>query len=1345
MKYNHYLLGLALLVAGALPSFSQVSNDNEDEVYKVEARAASTNYREGEVLVKFKSNSAVRVKRLKSGKFMSSGVSSVDALFRQLGAEEVEELMPRTGSKVSQKRVKSFAGTEVKDSNLGKLFRVKLSGEKALSVYEAIEQLQTSDEVEYAEPNYLAYIMADADDYAAEPLYNQQWGLPAINMPALWSAEKIMSRRPVIAILDTGIDITHPDLADNIWTNAIEAEGEEGYDNDNNGFKNDIHGWDFINQTGNIRDFNGHGTHCAGIAAAIGNNGVGVVGANPDALIMPITIMQSDGTGDIATIIKGIDYAVANGADILNMSFGTYSVSSALQEALGKAYQTAVLVAAAGNNNHCLNHSHLFQFEPMPMFPAAYNFVLGVQASASNGRLANYSNYDDNGAFFSAYSEDKLYNYELQAPGNDIISTWPNGNYKRLNGTSMACPLVAGALSRLIQCKEIDSKEELFGDLIHSVTTAGDLDIYKTYQMCDANRQPSLSFVTYTIDDSEGDGDGIPDAGETIAIYPTVRNGWGQARNIRLSMELGELEDENIVEFLDYNNVDFGSELSDYAKNITATPLRLKINEACADNRHIKLILKVTCDEASAEGELQFALNVRNITKFSGFISENTTLSGGKTYYVDKDILVSGCTLTIEPGTRLEFADGKTLKITSGAHILARGEPGNMIVFTGSNFTIDAPTFQNNHYWTNEDHSILSYHQSIETPIEYTGWICLNENDYFNEAILPDLNLYSIVKDEYHNEAVSHTIIPNDTIEYCIIDNGICSQGVYLKDCISSPGQYAGERCNITNGVLRYTYWMCPVFFSNFVNLSTNRYAISRARYIRDNNFFNVQDYNGYILDSSPIQSPESGIIKMYRPSYFGTTREDLIRPYVREFGNCSGVYTQLDLSNMRTEPVAEAHGVVWKVEVDGYDAQDEYEEMPPLGVGNHVFQVYFNRPMNKNVAPQISFGVREPYTQVPVSLNGRWSSDGKIYTAFVKITGKTSSDGYNTIYVYGAEDDEFFEIPYEKTRFHINVQSAGSMATGFAAEAELGRVKLTWNNDENDFDDAMGFNVYRYTVNDAGIADTIRINEEIVDIETTTYTDYDVVPGTTYYYLYRVLSTDLQEYDVSNVVAVTPLTSSKGDANGSGDVDVADVITTVNYASGQQPKPFIFEAADMNDDLSIDILDVIGIIKQIMNPNAEAKPSIAAVATYTIEDGVVYVDSPVEIAGVQIQLATSSRKDIRVAEDMKGFEHTSAWLSDNDYLFLGYNMNGKTLTTGKHAILIIDDAQIADIRLSDVYGHNIQTISDTVVKIDRMARDVMTVNGIYDLQGRKITGNTNQLSKLPKGVYIVNGQKVVR
>ena len=335
-----------------------------------------------------------------------------------------------------------------------------------------------------------------------------------------------------------------------------------------------------------------------------------------------------------------------------------------------------------------------------------------------------------------------------------------------------------------------------------------------------------------------------------------------------------------------------------------------------------------------------------------------------------------------------------------------------------------------------------------------------------------------------------------------------------------------------------------------------------------------------------------------------------------------------------------------------------------------------------------------------------------------------------------------------------------------------MGRVELTWNNENNDFDDAMGFNIYRFGesyekqiynphYDDNGnyveyetimVTDTICINKEIVDIETTEYTDYDVIPGKTYYYMYKVLSTDLKEYDVSNVVAVTPLTSTRGDANGSGDVDVADVITTVNYAAGMNPKPFIFEAADMNTDQMIDILDVVGIIQGILNPSLLTTASVGAEAIYTIEDGTLYVESPVALAGVQVQLSLpsdyKSEGMLKVAEDLDGFEHPSVWLSDNDYLFLAYNMNGKMLTPGKHALMYIGNAEIASIRLSDAAGRNVTALNsegEDPTGIDRMGKDAMTVKGVYSINGQKMAGSLEQMKKLPKGVYIIDGVKVVK
>ena len=318
-------------------------------------------------------------------------------------------------------------------------------------------------------------------------------------------------------------------------------------------------------------------------------------------------------------------------------------------------------------------------------------------------------------------------------------------------------------------------------------------------------------------------------------------------------------------------------------------------------------------------------------------------------------------------------------------------------------------------------------------------------------------------------------------------------------------------------------------------------------------------------------------------------------------------------------------------------------------------------------------------------------------------------------------------------------------MATGFAAEPGLGSVKLTWNNENNDFDDAMGFNVYRFQLGEENdTINRVRLNETILDIEATEFTDYEVTPGETYYYYYKVLSTDLKEYDISNVVAATPLTSTLGDANASGSVDVADVITTVNYAAGMDPKPFIFGAADVNVDEEIDILDVIGIIKIITHPNSAATASVEAVAEYSVEDGIVYVDCPVDLAGVQLMLTADREATITATEALNGFEQVGAWMDETSYLFMAYNMAGRVIPAGRHAILNIADAGITDIRLSDKDGHNILAVPAVPTVIDHIAADQQVRRGVYDLMGRKVANDASLLPRLQPGIYIVNGQKVV-
>lgn len=1332
------------MAGSATNAIAQVSNDNDDQVYKV-ARPQLHDYVQGEVLLKLKDSQSANTRS--AAVKGSAGISSLDDILKEYGVEEMEQLLPNAKS---TSHAKAFNGDTVEERDLTQLYKVTLSAEKQQETTQMIERLKALPEVEYAEPNYKVYL-ADANiaaNFGGNPYTTQQWYLDSYGVKQLWNKPILNPKRPVIAILDTGVDMTHPDLAPNLWTNTAEAEGEANYDNDGNGFKGDVHGWDFINNTPNIKDFNMHGTHVAGIAAAA-NNGIGIIGANPMALIMPISVMQSDGTGDVATIVKGIDYAVKMGADVLNLSLGTYANSRALRQALERAYSSCVIVAAAGNDGTCINSPHHPRpcYGAAPMFPAAYSFVLGVQATTSGGGLAGFSNYDDDGKTFSSVTtlqDPDGFNYELKAPGTDMLSTIPGGKYKALNGTSMAAPLVAGSVSALMMVKNYDSQEILWGDLLHTDNIA------QAYAVANRPAELDLMKIQYRerkelADETEDDysNDGEIDAGETVSLYPVIRTTFGAASNIKMKLEMGdEFEDPNTVEILTPGWVDFGLNLDAYGRGVSLNPMQLRVASNVADNRHIKMKFTAKCDESNTQYVGTFTLVVTNMVKISGLISEDRTLTADHVYLVNENLgIMKGATLTIEPGTRLEFMEDMTL--SSFGKLVANGTPEKPIIFTG-------------------------YHGA-----RWRGIRTHNKSSY-----------------DYY---------PLDTISYCKIDGfDKGSQGTrvyfpYMKDCSLEPSYLfsfygmSGERITVmgvngssigneiafdNNSNIQYSnivnnFGRSTTDLTRYSKLHYNNYFNNFAQYTGSGKYQNKY-YSLYMYTSTPQ------IDKSEKPSYLGTSREDIIRPYIYELGNAPDTYGQIDLSNMPARPYAEAHGIVWKVCVNGKDAQDEYEDLAPLGVGKHKFEVYFNRPMNKAVAPQIAFGVRDPYTQNVVNEEGSWNEEGTIYTAYKTINGKTKSDGVNRIYVYGAEDNEFFECPYEKTRFNVMINAAGSMATGFAGEGQMGRVKLTWNNENNNFDDAMGFNIYRFgeeyektlpagyyngiTPTEWGVgtyydertimvADTVRINQEIVDIETTEYTDYDVTPGETYYYMYKVLSTDLKEYDVSNVVAVTPLTATMGDANGSGDVDVADVITTVNHAAGMKPKPFIFEAADMNTDLQIDILDVVGIIQKILNPSAQSLSLMSeATATYTVEDGVLYVESPVALAGVQVQLNMNEKRDVTTTEALNGFEQVSAWLSDNDMMFMAYNMNGKTLSAGKNAVLNIGDTDISTIRLSDAQGHNVPAqAGNGTTGIKAPGSKIMRQGGVFNLNGQKISGKAVDLQKLPKGVYIINGEKVVK
>ncbi|MBC2695056.1 MAG: S8 family serine peptidase [Desulfobacteraceae bacterium] len=311
-----------------------------------------------------------------------------------------------------------------------------------LTVQEMIERLSRSPLVGYAVPNYIRYLNRTPND----PDYSEQWALnntgqtggtpdADIDAPEAWDLQTGSSSM-VVAVVDSGIDLTHEDLAANLWTNPGEIPGN-GIDDDDNGYIDDVNGWDFRDNDNDPTDTSpicgGHGTHVAGIIGAVGNNGVAVVGVNWDVQIMPLrcfgAFLGIFCTANDSDIMEAIEYYTDFGVRVSNNSYGGGPSSQAMEEVIRASH--SVFAAAAGNDGTNNDTS--------PHYPSNYNLdnIIAVAATDHNDQMAYFSNFG-------------IKSVDLAAPGDKILSTLPGNNYDVYSGTSMASPFVAGAAALLL-------------------------------------------------------------------------------------------------------------------------------------------------------------------------------------------------------------------------------------------------------------------------------------------------------------------------------------------------------------------------------------------------------------------------------------------------------------------------------------------------------------------------------------------------------------------------------------------------------------------------------------------------------------------------------------------------------------------------------------------------------------------------------------------------------------------------------------------------------------------------------------------------------------------------------
>lgn len=398
-----------------------------------------------------------------------------------------------------------------------------------------------------------------------DPYYSNQWYLSKIKADSAW--EKI-SESPdmVIAVIDSGIDINHPDLKDNIWHNTREIAGNNK-DDDNNGFADDANGWNFVDNNpdpspkfsiGWTEAGVSHGTMVAGIIAARGNNNQGVAGVVWKTKIMALKVLNDKGDGKISNVIRAIDYATNNGADIINLSFVNFIYSEAMQDAIARAHKAGVMIVAAAGNEQAGGEG--YNIDKTPIYPACYdgnlgeNMVIGVAATDALDQKASFSSYGFHCVDITAPG---ISFFNTVTPGSDKNN--PNKYYDGFwSGTSMAAPLVSASLALIAQANPELSRREIVNILFASTDNIsrlnpnylgqlgnGRLNLDKAVEMAKESLYSRLGrFILLPIT-------GNKEVKLTAVNGDLVKNSYGQ-KNIKpnSSLAIGDVNGDNLDEIV---------------------------------------------------------------------------------------------------------------------------------------------------------------------------------------------------------------------------------------------------------------------------------------------------------------------------------------------------------------------------------------------------------------------------------------------------------------------------------------------------------------------------------------------------------------------------------------------------------------------------------------------------------------------------------------------------------------------------------------------------------------------------------------------------------------------------
>ena len=1049
-------------------------------------------------------------------------------------------------------------------------------------VWATVDKLSDNENILSAEPDFVWEKTDTTTVAATDEEINAETHFPCMDVTGVWkdcfdpAKKEAPGKGTVVAVIDTGVDYTHKDLADNIWVNEGEIPGN-GIDDDGNGYVDDVYGVDFVDGDCDPMDEHGHGTHVAGIIAMTPGNGGGV-GVAYGAKIMCVRAGQANGSFASSDIAKAIKYAADNGADVINMSFGGTGRSYLVESALQDAFPSCVLVAAAGNDSlpttDAIEAEYLFTED---VYPAGYKYVLGVMATDNNKSLASFSNWD--------FKEGQNCEYEMAAPGVNIYSTLPGNRYACWSGTSMATPNVAAAAA-ILRSRYTDkskySSRYIMGQLCSATTSSvgfiapkGDFHSYPVLNIRDSltkQAQPELSLdEVYTLDyqdiSSVNNGDGIAQPGETIDMGIAVWNRWGAATDVTVKVDADSVGGvaNKYVEFINdevklsdvgtFASVNNGFTYTDEKLTGISNPIRFKIKEGTPNDIQITFNISITAKNGLDErdGNLysssaSYTLTVQNGIALSGIINEDMTLTNDKLWILENNVLIpEGVTVTVEPGTRIQFwsadpnnkygAKANVYLQVEGRFIAEGTEEQPIEMYPGKGFEDKAVTITGQGDGLNNPGDITDndYSKSF-TSLKYVRVINANSTklaDVYKAFVMTKAEHCRFIQNYWDNNKLQSIIA--STVSYTSFINhkhGFLHEGYGIM-----TGDFIGnilDNCDISvmpennindNVILNYVckgngddpaLEMLKIGISDLNNWSFINNAMLNSLYINDyNDIRSVGSAIAYYDPNGRTTYDISG-------NYWGTTNPDLVKV------QCLDADWDVARNDLIQEPyltLDDDMSDIYPFVTEAYLTDKDGNRIDKVSGAQTVkMHVKFNRDMASDIQPTVTYGGSKPYTDFAVSgdwANAReWVSEFKIDpyidlgTMYIRVKGAA------------AADDKWLVTGNDWGRFKFEITNSSAQSMSLTGEGQLGKNALSWMQD--DYDTLAGYNIYRATSYDANKKpeeqNFTKVNKSVLNADELSFVDENVKAGTDYYYYFTVVDTDLNESKASNVVSCCPL-----------------------------------------------------------------------------------------------------------------------------------------------------------------------------------------------------------------------------